>query len=586
MDTKKVLWALLVLFIVCGFFCSDIVAQEKKPVKDSKATEKRDRVEILIEQLKDKDRNVRISAIRSLAETKDPRAVEPLISLLKDKDAEIRWKSAVALGEQFKDVRAVEPLIVALKDEDKSVRENAAGSLGKINDPRAIPHLIEALKDRHPDVRRNVAIVLGWMQDARAVAPLIAALKDSDAGVREKAEEAIKRITNKTVDCDGYNEAVLSEEIKEKITGYFFTGKMGKNINFQMNLHMVLPDGPDARYPFAAYPYFAYGKTLQEGGIPLRGDYRYDGRDSSLMLSGTIKKDGAFELIEEVEIGDGHPRKAGDYKKTGRFEGKFSKDFKAASGTWISADGKRSYDFTLTRQAVYKTILADQTRVTSHQELEDGPGWDRETYTARFTYTYPIFDSSELAEINKSWATDAKNKTEGFLICSGDGHFRGYRFGGSIEVTVTLFSPQLISLSIEDTDFQDPTHGVGRTTYSVYSGLIYGKSKTGDSFKEIGLADLLGKDCLRILDKVIYDTLKRTYKEELSYEDYLDKNYPKGRGLAISGFHGLDSGGVSFAMGGSGIGLPNAFGDAFAHIPYKSFSKCIPQNSPLRSVIK
>jgi len=90
------------------------------------------KLERLIEDLKDESWQVRWSAAEALGETKDPRAVEPLIAALKDKNVYVRSMVAWALGE-LKDPCAVEPLICALKDDIKDVRRSAAIALQKIS---------------------------------------------------------------------------------------------------------------------------------------------------------------------------------------------------------------------------------------------------------------------------------------------------------------------------------------------------------------------------------------------------------------------------------------------------------------------
>jgi|GEM_PF-1970110 len=151
-------------------------------------------VEPLIKALKGKDLDVRRRAARELGELKDPRAVEPLIGALKDEDPLVRWSATEALG-KLKDPRAVEPLIKALKDKDLDVRRSAAKALGKLKDPRAVEPLIGALKDEAPLVRWSVAEALGELGDPRAVEPLIKALKDKDWTVRHYAAEALRKIT-------------------------------------------------------------------------------------------------------------------------------------------------------------------------------------------------------------------------------------------------------------------------------------------------------------------------------------------------------------------------------------------------------
>ena len=70
-------------------------------------------VDRLIQQLRDEDRDVRLTAVMVLGMIRDPRAVEPLIAALGDKDWRVRAGAAKALR-KIRDPRAVEPLIAAL----------------------------------------------------------------------------------------------------------------------------------------------------------------------------------------------------------------------------------------------------------------------------------------------------------------------------------------------------------------------------------------------------------------------------------------------------------------------------------------
>jgi hypothetical protein len=83
-----------------------------------------------IRGLSSKDKTIQNLSLRFLnAEGKD--RIQVLVEALKDKDSFVRRSAAYALGE-LKDPRAVEPLIEALKDKDSDVRNAVAGALRKI----------------------------------------------------------------------------------------------------------------------------------------------------------------------------------------------------------------------------------------------------------------------------------------------------------------------------------------------------------------------------------------------------------------------------------------------------------------------
>ncbi|MFH0924172.1 MAG: HEAT repeat domain-containing protein [bacterium] len=152
------------------------------------------RIGPLIDILKDDDVEVRRAAVEVLETIKDPRTIEPLINRLGDKDARIRQEVASALG-QLRDARAVKPLILLLKDEDFEVRCAAESALRNIGDIQQIDILISSLNDSSPIFKRHVIWLLKWLSkehlDVRAVEPLANYLKENDPHVQEEIIEAL-----------------------------------------------------------------------------------------------------------------------------------------------------------------------------------------------------------------------------------------------------------------------------------------------------------------------------------------------------------------------------------------------------------
>jgi len=127
-----------------------------------------DEVSVLISALKDRDGGTRCKAAAALEEKRlgeigDTRAVEPLIQVLKDKDKDVRLTAARVLG-VIGDARAVESLIQALRDEERVVRMNAATALGRIGDKRAIEPLTNALEDEWSFVQKAARKALEEIQ--------------------------------------------------------------------------------------------------------------------------------------------------------------------------------------------------------------------------------------------------------------------------------------------------------------------------------------------------------------------------------------------------------------------------------------
>ena len=118
-------------------------------------------------------------AIDVIAPIKPDKIIDLLVNELKDKDSYVRREAAKALG-RIKSERAIDPLIEALTtDVDWNVRENVADALGRIKSERAVDPLIEALTtDADSDVRGWAADVLRRIGSEKAIESLKKILKD------------------------------------------------------------------------------------------------------------------------------------------------------------------------------------------------------------------------------------------------------------------------------------------------------------------------------------------------------------------------------------------------------------------------
>jgi HEAT repeat protein len=122
-------------------------------------------IQTLVEELRDPEASVRLTAAEALSLVADARATEALIAALQDPDALVRPWAAAGLG-KTRDRRALEPLAKALRD--PSMRSEAVSALREIGDPAATPALTEALAEAPQAVE-----VLGEIGDARAVGALV-----------------------------------------------------------------------------------------------------------------------------------------------------------------------------------------------------------------------------------------------------------------------------------------------------------------------------------------------------------------------------------------------------------------------------
>ena len=165
-----------------------------------------DPIESHIEDLKDNDAEVRISAAAALGEIGPAAkaAVPNLIETLKDQNGRVRGSAARALGEIGPDAKAaVSSLIEALNDENSGVRADAAHALGRIGPDAkdAIPHLSKTLKDGIAAVRGltvdalwRIAKALQMRKDTTAIPDLemaLTALKETNSS--EEITDEVRR---------------------------------------------------------------------------------------------------------------------------------------------------------------------------------------------------------------------------------------------------------------------------------------------------------------------------------------------------------------------------------------------------------
>ena len=96
------------------------------------------------ELLRHRDRIVRVSAAKLIAEQPNPDDFSEIARALEDSDPEVRRYCARAVG-QLGNRAALKPLFELLSDDNWFVRAEAATALGKIGDARAIGWLVQLL---------------------------------------------------------------------------------------------------------------------------------------------------------------------------------------------------------------------------------------------------------------------------------------------------------------------------------------------------------------------------------------------------------------------------------------------------------
>ncbi|MFO0707665.1 MAG: HEAT repeat domain-containing protein [Nitrospira sp.] len=144
-------------------------------------------VDTLIKLLRDWD--VRKYAIGALGKIRDERVLDPLMQQLKnDEFKDDAINALVELGEP-----SVPRLIAALKDKDENVRKSAVLGLGRIKAGEAIDPLIAMLQDKDWFTRLTAAAALESIGDERgrdAIKPL---LKDPDMVVKMRVERILAK---------------------------------------------------------------------------------------------------------------------------------------------------------------------------------------------------------------------------------------------------------------------------------------------------------------------------------------------------------------------------------------------------------
>lgn len=147
--------------------------------------------------LVDTDREIRETATRALVKIKAG-AVDHLLETLRNGPAELRAKAAVVLG-YIGANRARDPLVAALKDADPGVRGAAAEALAAYQDARTIAPLLALLRDPQAQVRFSVVGTLWRISSPQVIDGLVSALRDPDSSTRKRAAQALGNIGSERV---------------------------------------------------------------------------------------------------------------------------------------------------------------------------------------------------------------------------------------------------------------------------------------------------------------------------------------------------------------------------------------------------
>jgi HEAT repeat protein len=144
-------------------------------------------VEILLKLLRDWD--VRKYAITALGKIRDERVLDPLmLQLRNDEFKDDAINALVELGEP-----SVPKFIAALKDKDENVRKSAVLGLGRIKNSEAIDPLIEMLGDKDWFTRLTAAAALESIGDERGREAIKPLMKDPDMVVKMRVERILAK---------------------------------------------------------------------------------------------------------------------------------------------------------------------------------------------------------------------------------------------------------------------------------------------------------------------------------------------------------------------------------------------------------
>jgi len=183
---------------------------------------------VLIEALKDVDKDVRIEAARALGAIREDAAIPHLLPFLKDELADLRAVTAWVLG-RFGKVESLPALIDALQDDDDKVRHNTIVALGKLLHPDAVVPLLRLISTS--SYRQKEAIINAIKNIGKRALPVIM------KSLEEKDEEIVTAIDHVLEFMkDDLSEEMLNEivpHLSERQKKHFFKilGRNGPDLS-------------------------------------------------------------------------------------------------------------------------------------------------------------------------------------------------------------------------------------------------------------------------------------------------------------------------------------------------------------------
>ena len=154
----------------------------------------KDGIRPLLKALRDKNKFVRAEAASSLGRLKAMDAREPLRWMREDKDVDVRIAVALALQNLGEKPFDIPELFQQLDSKDSKLKIEALKLLGKIGGVSASAKVVEKLKDTDNDVKWFAIRAMENLKDAKTLTALMPLLKDPDEEVRKKAVQVLSNL--------------------------------------------------------------------------------------------------------------------------------------------------------------------------------------------------------------------------------------------------------------------------------------------------------------------------------------------------------------------------------------------------------
>ncbi len=184
---------------------------------------------LLIKSLNDSDPLIRKFSVDLLAARKEYGAVTCIIEKLKDPDIRVIMSALISLGE-LGDIKAIDDIAMMLKDDSPFfyfIRLGAIDALAKMGNRKAVKYLIDAIKEDDILLMRSMIEALIQIDPYSAVEPLIEILNDKTSLCRDQAIEFLGLLGDEKATEHLLN--ILKEEDMElKICAVQALSKTGK----------------------------------------------------------------------------------------------------------------------------------------------------------------------------------------------------------------------------------------------------------------------------------------------------------------------------------------------------------------------